>query len=109
MLLHLRLFLFTGAATAAILQLLQKLYFLRQPLLSRHTTAALNAVCASSRVDAPMLSQLLSSLLENNSAWEGRDSDTALSLAGLLEAGLTRYAHMHPAYATVCQTFPGFP
>ena len=83
-------FLCSGNATAAILQLLQKLYFLRQPLLSRHTTAALNAVCTSSRVDTHMLTQLLTSILENSTAWEGRDSDTALSLANLLESGLTR-------------------
>lgn len=79
-----------GSATSAIVQLLQKLYFLRQPLLSRHATAALTAVCSSPRMDAGTLSQLLASLLDNSSAWEGRDSDTALSLAALLQSGLTR-------------------
>ena len=35
---------------AAIAQLLQKLYFLQQPLLSRHATAALATLCASAQV-----------------------------------------------------------
>lgn len=79
-----------GAATSAIVQLLQKLYFLKQPLLSRHTTAALHALCSSPRIDAATLSQLLSALLQNTTAWEGKDSDTALSLASLLEIGMLR-------------------
>ncbi|KAK9815144.1 hypothetical protein WJX73_008694 [Symbiochloris irregularis] len=81
--------LLTGPPAGAILQLVQKLYFLRQPLLSRNTTAALNAACTAPQAEVH-LTQLLSALLDNSSAWEGKDADTALSLANLLESGLSR-------------------
>ena len=75
---------------AAIAQLLQKLYFLQQPLLSRHSTSALAALCTSPRLPTEALAALLAALLDNTAAWEAQDADTALSLTQLLETGLVR-------------------
>ena len=75
---------------AAIAQLLQKLYFLQQPLLSRHATSALGALCTSPRLAPEALSALLAALLDTSAAWEAQDADTALSLGQLLETGLIR-------------------
>ena len=84
-----------GSAVAAIAQLLQKLYFLQQPLLSRHSTAALAALCASSQVPPEALSALLAALLDNSAAWQAQDADTALSLGSLMETGLIRWLPVH--------------
>lgn len=84
-----------GAAAAPACDLLLKLYPLRQPLLSRHATDALTALCSApgSHLSPKALSELLGAALGAEALWDARrDPDTTLAATRLLEDGLCRLA-----------------
>eukprot|EP00887_Chlorella_sp_A99_P003957 scaffold11.g3957.t1 len=93
------IFLLSGAAVAPVAELLLKLYALRQPLLSRHTSDALAALAASSASHLPprALAQLLGAVLVEPAAWEAKDADAALALTRLVEEGFTALHRADPA------------
>lgn len=84
-----------GAAAAPACDLLLKLFPLRQPLLSRHATEALTALCAtrSAHLSGGALGSLLGAVLGCEPLWDARrDPDTTLAAVRLLEDGLCRLA-----------------
>ena len=87
-----------GASALSTCELLLKLYPLKQPLLSRHTTEVLTALASSSAsaLPAPALAQLLSVVMEQEALWDVRDADNVLSLTRLLEAGLAQLHRLDP-------------
>jgi ribosomal RNA-processing protein 12 len=81
---------------------LLKLYPLRQPLLSRHATDALTALCAApgNHLSAKGLAELLAAVVASEQQlWERRDADTTVSAIRLLEDGFCRLAE---ADASLC-------
>ena len=90
-----------GPAAAPTCDLLLKLYPLRQPLLSRHATDALTALCAApgNHLSAKGLAELLGAVLASEQLWERRDADTTVSAIRLLEDGFCRLAE---ADASLC-------
>lgn len=91
-------FLPAAPAAAASCDLLLKLFPLRQPLLSRHATDVLTALCAApgARLSASALSELLAAALGSEQLWEKRDPDATLAAIKLLEDGLCRLAALDP-------------
>lgn len=71
---------------------LLKLYALRQPLLSRSTTDALDKLCtaSSSHLSTQNLADLLNRVVNTEPAWDRKDADAVLALTMLLERGFTR-------------------
>jgi ribosomal RNA-processing protein 12 len=90
-----------GPAAAPTCDLLLKLYPLRQPLLSRHATDALTALCAApgNHLSAKGLAELLAAVVASEQLWERRDADTTVSAIRLLEDGFCRLAE---ADASLC-------
>ncbi|KAK9818389.1 hypothetical protein WJX72_011834 [[Myrmecia] bisecta] len=95
--------LLTGSAISSICSLVLKLYILRQPLLSCHATDVLLTLAASSssHVGAPALADVLSAVLEQESAWDRKDAEVMMSLTRLLEAG---FIWLHDLDAAMCTT-----
>ena len=87
-----------GSAAAPVCDLLLKLYPLRQPLLSRHATDALTALCAApgAHLSAKGLSELLGGALGSEQLWDRRDPNTTISAVRLLEDGCIRLAGADP-------------
>ncbi|KAL4855011.1 RRP12-like protein [Chlorella vulgaris] len=94
--------LLSAPAAAASCDLLLKLFPLRQPLLSRHATDVLTALCAApgARLSASALSELLAAALASEQLWEKRDPDATLAAIKLLEDGLCRLAALDPVVAS---------
>lgn len=94
-------FLPTAPAASAIVDQCLKLYTLRQPLLSRHTSDALSALLVSPgcRLSPAQVSALLSALLDSDTAaasgassssGNAQQQEAAAALSRALEAGLRR-------------------
>jgi ribosomal RNA-processing protein 12 len=84
--------------TRLIVDLLFKLYPLRQPLLSRCATEVLTALCGSStgaaagaRLPAGTLAEVMGVVLDaGEQLWDRKDADAILSLTRLVETGFIR-------------------
>ena len=81
-----------GSCLGPVADLLVKLYFLQQPLLSRHSSDALCAVCSSPALSASTLDTVLGRVLLAEGAWNVRDADALLSTTHVLEVGMARCA-----------------
>jgi ribosomal RNA-processing protein 12 len=73
-------------------KMLLKLYVLRQPMLSRSTTDCLEMLCSSknSHLGSAALGELLQQVLQQEAAWDRKDTDLMLALTSLIESGFTR-------------------
>ncbi len=73
--------------------MLMKLYILRQPMLSRSTTDCLEMLCSSrnSHLGAAALGELLQQVLQQEAAWDKKDTDLVLALTKLIETGFIRF------------------
>ncbi|KAF8071289.1 uhpC [Scenedesmus sp. PABB004] len=105
--------LLAGASLPPLADLLVKLYGLRQPLLSRHTSDVLAALAGApgSHLSAAQLGQLLRLLVDGEAAallaaglgggggGGGAGGDQLSAMARLLEAGLMRLAELAPEAA----------
>lgn len=91
--------LLSGSSAQGICELLLRLYPLRQPLLTRHTTDTLAALCASSasHMSPRALSDLLSAVLLSEDSWDKRDASSSLAMTRLLEEGVLKLAAADPA------------
>jgi ribosomal RNA-processing protein 12 len=91
--------LLSGAAAQGICELLLRLYPLRQPLLTRHTTDTLAALCTSSasHMSPRALSDLLSAVLLSEDSWDKKDASSSLAMTRLLEEGVLKLAAADPA------------
>ena len=76
--------------------MLLKLYFLRQPMLSRSTTDCLEMLCSAknSHMGAHGLAGLLQQVLQSEAAWDRKDADLVLALTKLVETGFIRWAKL---------------
>ena len=76
--------------------MLLKLYFLRQPMLSRSTTDCLETMCSAknSHMGAHGLADLLQQVLHSEAAWDRKDADLVLGLTKLVETGFIRWAKL---------------
>ena len=83
-----------GPTAAPACDLLLKLYPLRQPLLSRHATDVLIALCAApgGHVSPKGLAELLGAALGAEQLWDRRDPDTTVAGIKLVEDGFCRLA-----------------
>mmetsp|Transcript_19672 Transcript_19672/g.54892 ORF Transcript_19672/g.54892 Transcript_19672/m.54892 type:complete len:1497 (+) Transcript_19672:183-4673(+) len=91
--------LLAAPSVSVIVDLLFQLYPLKQPLLSRHATEALAALCESqtSHVSPTTLAQILMVVIDAGDAlWVRKDPDGILALMRLLEAGFLRLAEADP-------------
>jgi ribosomal RNA-processing protein 12 len=84
--------LLSGPAASAVCALVLQLYPLRQPLLTRHATDTLAALCAApaSRLPPKALAEVLKAVLAGEASWDRKDAGAALGTTALLEAGLLR-------------------
>eukprot|EP00798_Chlamydomonas_sp_ICE-L_P031076 gene31076-6203_t len=91
--------LMSGPAVKTVVDLLFKLYPLKQALLSRHTTEALTALCSapSSHLAPQALGELLMVIVDaDDIVWNRRDVDTVMSLTRLVESGFIRLHELDP-------------
>ncbi|KAF5829827.1 hypothetical protein DUNSADRAFT_15445 [Dunaliella salina] len=91
--------LMAAPSVSVVVDLLFQLYPLKQPLLSRHATEALAALCESqaSHVSPNTLAQILMVVIDAGDAlWVRKDPDGILALTRLLEAGFLRLAEADP-------------
>lgn len=72
--------------------MLLKLYYLRQPMLSRSTTDCLEMICSArnTHLGAQGLADLLQQVLHQEAAWDRKDADLVLGLTKLIEIGYIR-------------------
>jgi len=89
----------SGSSAQSVCELLIRLYPLRQPLLTRHATDTLAALCASSasHMSPRALSDLLSAVLLSEDSWDRRDASSSLAMTRLLEEGVLKLAAADPA------------
>jgi len=81
-----------GNVVGPLSKMLLKLYVLRQPMLSRSTTDCLEMLCSAknSHLGSAALGELLQQVLQQEAAWDRKDTDLMLALTSLIESGFTR-------------------
>ena len=81
-----------GNVVGPLSTMLLKLYALRQPMLSRSTTDCLEMLCSAknSHLGSAALGELLQQVLQQEAAWDRKDTDLMLALTSLIESGFTR-------------------
>lgn len=86
------IFLAAGVSAISICDLLLKLYPLRQPLLSRHTTDVLTRLTSSSasHLSPKALSDLIGSVLAQESTLDRKDLDLLLAVTRFLESAIIK-------------------
>lgn len=85
-----------GPTTAHLIEMLPRLFALRQQLLTRSTLDAMSSLSSaklSHGFSAKHVSKLLASVLDNDTAWESKDSNALLSLLQLVEGCVLRWHH----------------
>ncbi|KAL0054199.1 hypothetical protein WJX82_005285 [Trebouxia sp. C0006] len=93
--------LLAGNVVGPLSKMLLKLYVLRQPMLSRSTTDCLEMLCSSKNLHlgSAALGELLQQVLQQEAAWDRKDTDLMLALTSLIESGFTR---LHELDASAC-------
>lgn len=95
-----------GDIVPRLSSMLLKLYFLRQPMLSRSTTDCLEMLCSAknSHMGAGGLADLLQQVLHSEAAWDRKDADLVLGLTKLVETGFIRWAKLalHAFLSSYC-------
>ena len=83
---------FAGNVVGPLSKMLLKLYVLRQPMLSRSTTDCLEMLCSAknSHLGGAALGELLQQVLQQEAAWDRKNTDLMLVLTSLIESGFTR-------------------
>ncbi|DBA66455.1 TPA: hypothetical protein ACH3X2_002431 [Trebouxia sp. C0005] len=93
--------LLAGNVVGPLSKMLLKLYVLRQPMLSRSTTDCLEMLCSAknSHLGSAALGEVLQQVLQQEAAWDRKDTDLMLALTSFIETGFTR---LHELDASVC-------